>query len=197
MTPSSSQNQHRNGNSSNGNGRSLTYPSKPSSTSNQKQKKHFIEGTFTSLPNKVWESLYDMSVCPCLTRYERGIFDFIIRITYGWQRNYARITYEEFMKATKITDKRNFNRSLDSLIDKGMILKKGEGKGKPIYYIQTSPDKLYPNIRTTFRGLDFWHDVTIRDFSKPTEYGLGALLKQAGKLPAATGAVVQPIKARR
>lgn len=53
----------------------------------------------------------------------------------------------------------------------------------PEWYVQTRPDKLYPTVRTSLKGLEFYQDVTIKDFSKPTEYGLGALLKKAGKLP--------------
>jgi len=43
--------------------------------------------------------------------------------------------------------------------------------------VQTRPDRTNPAIRTTFKGLDMFHDVTIKDWDKPQDYGLGKLLK--------------------
>lgn len=51
------------------------------------------------------------------------------------------------------------------------------------YVIQTRPDRLNPKIRSTIRGLDMYHDVTIGDWSKPEDYGLGKVLRG---LPAST-----------
>ena len=50
------------------------------------------------------------------------------------------------------------------------------------YAIQTRPDTLNPNSRTSFNNLDMFHDVTIKNFSKPEEYGLGKILKEQGLL---------------
>jgi len=46
------------------------------------------------------------------------------------------------------------------------------------YKIQTTPDRYVPGIRTAFQGLDPIHDVTIEDFSKPQEYGLGKIISE-------------------
>lgn len=65
-----------------------------------------------------------------------------------------------------------------------------------VFTVQTQSDKTNPFIRTAFKGLSFEEDVTIKDFNKPGDYGLGALLKKAGRGPAATKptakAAVQP-----
>lgn len=54
------------------------------------------------------------------------------------------------------------------------------------YVIQTRNDRECPWVRTSIKGLDFEHDVTIKDFRKPQEYGIGALLKKHGLLPVTT-----------
>ena len=51
----------------------------------------------------------------------------------------------------------------------------------PRWVVQTVPDRENPTVRTTLQGLDFEHDVTVEDFSKPTEYGLGKLLHNLKK----------------
>lgn len=53
------------------------------------------------------------------------------------------------------------------------------------YEFQTQSDKLHPFIRTAFKNLEMYEDATIEDFNKPEEYGLGRLLKNAGKVPVA------------
>lgn len=47
------------------------------------------------------------------------------------------------------------------------------------YFMQTSPDRYTPSVRTSFRGLESVEDVTVEDFSKPQEYGLGKIIKHA------------------
>jgi hypothetical protein len=46
------------------------------------------------------------------------------------------------------------------------------------YTLQTAPDVYSEAIRTSFVGLPPKMDVTIKDFSKPQEYGLGAIIKR-------------------
>jgi len=46
------------------------------------------------------------------------------------------------------------------------------------YTLQTAPDVYSEAIRTSFIGLPPKMDVTIKDFSKPQEYGLGAIIKR-------------------
>lgn len=47
------------------------------------------------------------------------------------------------------------------------------------YLIQTRPSRDNPTIRTSrrFSDLEMYHDVTIRDWDNPEEYGIGKLLK--------------------
>jgi hypothetical protein len=59
-----------------------------------------------------------------------------------------------------------------------------DGKGKTKHKIQTVPDRITTCIRTSFKGLEPFEDVTL-DFSKPLEgQGLGKLmqLEKEGKL---------------
>jgi len=45
------------------------------------------------------------------------------------------------------------------------------------YQVQTRPDRMNPAVRCSFRDLEMFHDVTIEDWTKPTNYGLGKLLR--------------------
>ena len=67
----------------------------------------------------------------------------------------------------------------------------GDEKGTD-YSVQTRPDREFPTIRCGLRGLEMYEDVTIKDLSRPSDYGLGALLKKAGKLP-----ILQAISSKR
>lgn len=49
------------------------------------------------------------------------------------------------------------------------------------YQMQTRPDRLNPAIRTSFRDLEMFHDVTISDWKNPTRFGLGKLLRGSTK----------------
>jgi hypothetical protein len=45
------------------------------------------------------------------------------------------------------------------------------------YVAQTRPDRMNPNVRCSFRDLDMHHDVTIKDWKRPKESGIGRILK--------------------
>ena len=45
------------------------------------------------------------------------------------------------------------------------------------YQAQTRPDRINPAIRCTFRGLEMFEDMTIKDWKNPKSFGLGRLLK--------------------
>ena len=47
------------------------------------------------------------------------------------------------------------------------------------YSVQTKSSTEYPFLRTSLRGLDLHEDVTIKDWSRPEESGIGYLLKKA------------------
>ena len=51
--------------------------------------------------------------------------------------------------------------------------------GKARYMIQTKPDRENPFCRTSIKGISTYEDVTIEDWSRPEQYGLGALLRRA------------------
>lgn len=44
------------------------------------------------------------------------------------------------------------------------------------FQAQTRPDRLNPAIRCTYRDMDMFHDVTIKDWKNPQAYGLGKIL---------------------
>lgn len=76
-----------------------------------------------------------------------------------------------------------------------VAISQGDEKGQE-YLVQTRPDREYPVVRTNLKGLEMFEDVTIPEeaFKKPEllpQYGLGALLRKAGKLPA-TKPTAQP-----
>jgi len=50
------------------------------------------------------------------------------------------------------------------------------------FQIQTRPDRLNPTIRCTYKGLDMFHDMTIKDWDKPQDYGIGKLLNNERKV---------------
>ena len=52
---------------------------------------------------------------------------------------------------------------------------------KIAYQVQTRPDKMNPAVRCSIKGLDMFHDVTIDDWTRPHDYGLGKLLKGTTK----------------
>ena len=45
------------------------------------------------------------------------------------------------------------------------------------YVMQTRPDRMNPAIRCTMRDLEMYEDITIGDWNKPQDWGLGKLLK--------------------
>ncbi len=49
------------------------------------------------------------------------------------------------------------------------------------FVIQTRPDRENPYIRTSIRGLDFTEDVAIESWDDPLSYGIGKIIKEAGK----------------
>lgn len=53
-------------------------------------------------------------------------------------------------------------------------------KEKHKFVAQTRPDRLNPSVRSSFRDLEFYHDVTIEDWNNPQGFGIGRLLKSRG-----------------
>jgi AAA domain len=57
----------------------------------------------------------------------------------------------------------------------------GNEKGTT-YTIQTTPDRSFPIVRTAWADrLPMYQDVTIADFNRADQYGLGAMLKNIGR----------------
>lgn len=56
----------------------------------------------------------------------------------------------------------------------------GEGKKDNRYRVQTRPDtRGFKYVRTSIRNLEFYEDVTIEDFNRPEDFGIGALLRRS------------------
>lgn len=72
-------------------------------------------------------------------------------------------------------------RSMIPLVMTNIWLAKGASDEKEIKYeIQTRPDRRgLQCIRSSIAGLEMNHDVTIKDFSHATDYGIGKILKEA------------------
>jgi hypothetical protein len=45
------------------------------------------------------------------------------------------------------------------------------------YVAQTKPDRMNPMVRCSIRDLQMYEDITIKDWTKPKEYGIGKLVK--------------------
>lgn len=58
-----------------------------------------------------------------------------------------------------------------------------DAEGNAEFVFHTVADKMHQYVRTSFRGLSPAEDATIRDFTRPQDFGLGALLKEAGLVP--------------
>lgn len=64
-----------------------------------------------------------------------------------------------------------------------------DDKGKPVYEVQTVPDKEYPSIRSQF-ACNAYENVTVPSFTGDlTSFGIGGLLKRFGYGP---GGLIQP-----
>lgn len=50
------------------------------------------------------------------------------------------------------------------------------------FFFQTTPDRHHDYMRTSIRGLTPEVDVTIEEWGNPTQYGLGKLLRDGGRL---------------
>lgn len=50
------------------------------------------------------------------------------------------------------------------------------------WFFQTVPDRQHEYMRTSIRGLPPEVDVTIREWERPTQYGLGKILREGGRL---------------
>lgn len=45
------------------------------------------------------------------------------------------------------------------------------------YNAQTRADRMNPSVRCSVRGIEMYEDVTIKDWTKPQEYGIGRILR--------------------
>lgn len=54
-----------------------------------------------------------------------------------------------------------------------------DAKDKPLFLAQTVPDKEFPTIRSQFHANPM-EDVTIHDFSRADQFGIGALMRRFG-----------------
>lgn len=127
-----------------------------------------IQANFTQIPNKLLDDLMNEEVCPRLKLMEWRIMLFMIRVTFGWGRIYARVTRSECMRAIGLTDVRWFQRSLNSLLDKNILLKKTakgkKGHGAPTYYAINEDSKKWVN---RISDKEFSNLISTLDFDLP------------------------------
>ena len=71
-----------------------------------------------------------------------------------------------------------FNHLLHCHTEQGRPAGVTGGKLETRFYIQTKPNRQNPNVRTSFKDLDDVVDVTIENFSRRPNYGLGKILKE-------------------
>ena len=107
---------------------------------------HQKENGFTQIPNEILEALYQTK----LTVYEYRVLLFIIRKTYGWDRETDWIALSQFYESTGIL-KQNVSRTLKKLERRNIIIKSNRHIGiqKTIYACSLEPQQL----RNTYRDI--------------------------------------------
>lgn len=109
---------------------------------------HRIENNFTKIPNEILEALYETK----LTVYEYRVLLFIIRKTYGWNKETDRIALSQFSEGTHIHEKSNVSRTLRKLERRNIIIRKSNhhiGLQKTCYAWRQEPKQL----RNTHRDI--------------------------------------------
>jgi hypothetical protein len=88
---------------------------------------------------------------------------------------------KKFLNQLLLTGKSNrrhlpalFNHILRTEVDEAVM----NGTKVTKYFLLTKSNKQNPYIRTSFKNLDAKIDVTIGDFLKPQDYGLGKIIKE-------------------
>lgn len=67
------------------------------------------------------------------------------------------------------------------MFDNVLIMHCRSDKNKEMFEAQTRPDRENPSVRCAIRGCNMFEDMTIKDFKRPTKYGLGRLLAESRK----------------
>ena len=94
-----------------------------------------VENGNTRLANELLEALAKTNLSP----YETRILLAVVRKTYGWAKKADRISHSQFQELTDLK-RQHVSRALNSLIARGIVLKKGDGHR--IYYgVQKNYDK--------------------------------------------------------
>jgi len=63
------------------------------------------------------------------------------------------------------------------MFDNVLIMHCRSNKDSELFVAQTRPDRENPSVRCAVRGCDMFEDMTVNDFRKPTQFGLGKLLQ--------------------
>ncbi|MBF0345561.1 MAG: replication protein [Nitrospirae bacterium] len=116
---------------------------------------------FTMIPNRYLEALMKRD----LNGYERRVLDCIIRKTYGYHTDKAQISDRDISRMTDI-DRRNIQRTLKSLEEKGLICAYSLGQGKTKNYslidISKIESELIPTSFNATTGVEL--DATINKY---------------------------------
>ena len=67
-----------------------------------------------------------------------------------------------------------------TMFDNVLIMCCRSDKDRELFVAQTRPDREHPQVRCVIEGAQMFEDVTIKDFSNPTRYGLGKLMAKKG-----------------
>ncbi|MBA7500375.1 MAG: hypothetical protein GH144_01330 [Clostridia bacterium] len=95
-------------------------------------KERIEKGNYTSIPNEIFEAIYQQG----FTRNESKIFWFIVRKTWGWEKDREIISLKLFAENTNLS-KISISEALRTLQQRRIITK----NGKNIYEIQMDIDK--------------------------------------------------------
>ena len=93
------------------------------------------------------------------------------------------IELHEDRKSTRVYQQMTMSKRLRSripiLFSEVLLCQGNADKDGHYYTVQTRGDADYPFLRTSMRGLDFHEDITIEDWSRPENSGIGRLLTKA------------------
>ena len=103
---------------------------------------------------KIATEIYDAFSKYRIPGEERQVLDFIIRKTYGFHKKRDYISNSQFVDGTGIS-KQNVNRSLRSLIEKNIVIKKDYGNSPTYEFNKKYKDWKLSSKRTTVVKIDY------------------------------------------
>jgi len=108
-----------------------------------------IKKNFYPVPNDVIDVL-----APLQTPAEEVVYRRLIRMSYGWRRNYCRVSIPYLLKTSQIKSENTVRKALHGLIEKGHVTEYINENGRPdinndgTLYIVFLPDDLSDSLST-------------------------------------------------